>query len=118
MRAKNLRVLEGQYQAGAISASELTQARLALRDAEQLRAEARAQLAESIGVPVDSLENIAFSFDGLRQLPGDAPLKEARRKVLLSRSDILGALARYAASEAALRLEIAKQYPDLESIHK
>jgi len=31
----------------------------------------------------------------------------------LSRTDILGALAEYAAAEATLRLEIAKQYPDL-----
>lgn len=32
---------------------------------------------------------------------------------MLNRSDILGALSEYAASQAALRLEIAKQYPDL-----
>jgi outer membrane protein TolC len=32
---------------------------------------------------------------------------------LQSRPDILGALAEYAASEAALQLEIAKQYPDV-----
>ena len=32
---------------------------------------------------------------------------------LRSRADILGALADYAAAEADLRLEIAKQYPDL-----
>ena len=36
-----------------------------------------------------------------------------RRAALLRRSDVLAALAEYAATEAALRLEIAKQYPDL-----
>ena len=34
-------------------------------------------------------------------------------EALLTRSDILAALAHYAASQAALQLEIAKQYPDI-----
>jgi len=38
---------------------------------------------------------------------------DVRRTALQSRPDILGALAEYAASESALQLEIAKQYPDL-----
>ena len=38
---------------------------------------------------------------------------DARTLALRSRADILGALADYAAAEADLRLEIAKQYPDL-----
>ena len=38
---------------------------------------------------------------------------EIRQQALLGRADILGALADYAAAEAALQLEIAKQYPDV-----
>jgi outer membrane protein TolC len=38
---------------------------------------------------------------------------QIRRVALQSRSDILGALAEYAASQSALQLEIAKQYPDV-----
>jgi outer membrane protein TolC len=38
---------------------------------------------------------------------------EVRREALQSRPDILGALAEYAASQSALQLEIAKQYPDV-----
>ena len=38
---------------------------------------------------------------------------EARRRALTSRADLLAALAEYAAAETALRLEIAKQYPDV-----
>lgn len=121
LQIENLKVLEGQYKAGAVSAFELTQARisanaarLALHDAEQQRSEASVQVAEAIGVPSDALKAITLSFDSFKQLPGEAPLKEARRKALLNRSDILGALASYAASEAALRLEIANQYPDLD----
>ncbi|MGH7968053.1 MAG: TolC family protein, partial [Limisphaerales bacterium] len=36
-----------------------------------------------------------------------------RREALLNRPDTLSALAEYESSEAALQLEIAKQYPDL-----
>ena len=38
---------------------------------------------------------------------------DVRRTALESRSDILGALAEYGATEAALQLEIARQYPDV-----
>lgn len=41
------------------------------------------------------------------------PAADARRRALFNRTDILGALADYAASESALQLEIAKQYPDV-----
>ena len=43
----------------------------------------------------------------------ELPLVEIRRRALLQRTDVLSALAAYAASESALRLEIAKQFPDL-----
>jgi outer membrane protein TolC len=120
IQAENVRLLELQYQAGAISAFELTQARLAadgtrlaLRDAERQSAEARVQLAEAIGIPARALEGVELSFAGLGQLPGDVPAADARRQALLNRADILGALAEYAASQYALQLEIAKQYPDI-----
>jgi cobalt-zinc-cadmium efflux system outer membrane protein len=38
---------------------------------------------------------------------------EVRRDAILNRADVRGALADYAASQSALQLEIAKQYPDL-----
>ena len=38
---------------------------------------------------------------------------EIRREALLNRADVRGALAEYAASQSALQLEIAKQYPDV-----
>jgi outer membrane protein TolC len=120
LQTENLRLLERQYDAGAISAFELTQARIAAqsarfawREAERQRAEASAQLAEAIGVPLSALEAVQFSFDFLGQLPGEASVMAARRQALLNRPDILGALAEYAASESALQLEIARQYPDL-----
>lgn len=120
LQAENLRILERQREAGSVSAFEVAQAaisadttRLALRDAERQSAEARVQLATAIGVPAKALETATLSFEGLEQLPPEASLAEARRQALLNRSDILGALAEYAASQSALQLEIAKQYPDV-----
>jgi outer membrane protein TolC len=120
LQAENLRLLEGQYQAGAVSAFEVAQAgiasdstRLALLEAERESAEARVQLAGAIGVPAAALEGIRLSFDDLGRLPEVASLADARRQALLTRPDILGALAEYAASQSALQLEIAKQFPDI-----
>lgn len=120
IHAENVRLLELQYQAGAISAFELTQARLAadnaqlaLRDAEQQKVEARAQLAGAIGLPVRALSGAEFSMESLNRLPRGYSEAEARQQALVSRPDILSALAEYAASQSALQLEIAKQYPDV-----
>ena len=120
IHTENVNLLQGQYSAGAISAFELTQARLAsdsarlaLRDAEGQSADARVQLADAIGVPVTALDESRLSFASLDRLPEDVAPVEARRQALLNRTDILSALADYAASESALRLEIARQYPDV-----
>ena len=120
LQAENLGLLERQHEAGAVSAFEVSQAgiaadnaRLGLRDAERQSAEARVQLAEAIGVPVSALAGVKFSFEGWGQLAGEASVTDARRQALLNRSDILSGLADYAAIEAGLQLEIAKQYPDV-----
>ncbi len=117
---ENIRLLELQYQAGAISAFELTQARvaanntrLAWRDAERQSAEARVQLADAIGVPARALDPVQISFAGLDQFPRELASAEARRQALLRRADVLGSLAEYDAAQSALQLEIAKQYPDV-----
>jgi len=120
IQAENLRLLELQHRAGAISAFELAQARVAadstrfaLHDAEQQSAEARVQLAQAIGVPTHALDGVELSFDSLHALPVGVATADARRQALLNRSDILGALAEYGASQSALQLETAKQYPDI-----
>jgi outer membrane protein, heavy metal efflux system len=117
---ENVRLLQHQEAAGAVSAFELTQARIAsdstrllLRDAQRQRAEAQAQVADAVGVPAGALTGVELSFAGLTDLPADIPAAAARRQALLNRPDILGALAAYNASQTALRLEIAKQYPDI-----
>ena len=120
IQTDNLRLLEQQVQAGAISPFELTQARvaadstrLALHDAERQSAESRVQLAQAIGVPTHALDGVEFSFDSVRTMPAEVLPTEARRQALLNRADVLGALTEYAASQSALQLAIAKQYPDI-----
>ena len=119
-QTKLVELLERQVEAGAISSFESTQARvglnttrLALQEAQRQNAEAGAQLADAIGVPGSALGNITLSFDGLNQFPTELTTAEARRQAAVNRTDILAALAEYAASQAALQLEIARQYPDL-----
>jgi len=120
LEEENFRMLERQYAAGAISTFELTQARLqldsarlAMLDAERADAEAQVLLAQAIGVPVAALEGLALSFEGLGAMPADLADGELRRRALSNRADVLGALAEYAASQAALQREVAKQYPDI-----
>jgi outer membrane protein TolC len=115
-----LRLIESQVEAGEASPYELTQARLALsqtrlawQEAQGRREEARARLAAAIGVPLVALETAHIACAGLGGSSAALPTREARRHALMNRADLLGALADYAASESALQLEIAKQYPDV-----
>jgi outer membrane protein, heavy metal efflux system len=117
-----VQLLDQQVRAGAKSDSEalpfriaLAKSRVDLADAQRLRVESRTRLAEAIGVPAQALESISVS-PGWLKLPGnltELSSAEVRRAALQSRPDVLGALAEYAASESALQLEIARQFPDL-----
>jgi outer membrane protein, heavy metal efflux system len=115
-----IHLLEAQLKAGAVSPFEITLARVALQrtelglhDAERQRGEAEAQLASAIGIPASALQPARLSFESLAKPPPDLPMADAQRQALLNRADILGAVAEYAASESALQLELAKQYPDI-----
>jgi cobalt-zinc-cadmium efflux system outer membrane protein len=115
-----VRLLGGQFAVGAVSSYEVTQARvtlgttrLARQDANGQSAQTRVQLAGALGLPLRALDGEKFSFDALDQFPHDLTAPEIRRDAILNRADVRGALAGYAASQSALQLEIAKQYPDL-----
>ena len=75
--------------------------------------QARVQLANALGLPLRALDGVKFSFAGLNQFPRDLTQPEVRRQAFLNRADVRGALAEYAASQSALQLEIANQYPDI-----
>jgi outer membrane protein TolC len=116
-----VRLLEGQLTVGAVSDFEVTQARVALEttqlareEADGQRRQARIQLASALGVPLPALGGINFSFAGVDRFPRQLTRPEVRRQALLNRADVRGALAEYAASQSALQLEIANQYPDVQ----
>jgi outer membrane protein, heavy metal efflux system len=121
-REQIVKLLDQKAHVGDIAVSELTisrvalaKARLDLTEARRQSAEARVNLAEAMGVSVKALDEVEVSFDlssepdAVNHLTSD----EIQQQALLSRTDILGALDEYAAAEATLRLEIAKQYPDV-----
>jgi outer membrane protein TolC len=111
--------LNAQVQAGASSAFELLQERLglnrsklALHDAQKLAATSRAQLAAAVGVAPGALDGVPLDFSDFASLPS-VPASGLRRRALTHRADLLAALADYAAADAGLRLQVAKQYPDV-----
>jgi cobalt-zinc-cadmium efflux system outer membrane protein len=116
------RMLQRRFAVGYASQPELTHARLTLNQAvlalqanQKQRAENLARLAAAVGVPVVALQEEEISYDTFEHLPPVSVLPPAkvRREALLSRPDVLAALADYEASQSALQLEIAKQYPDI-----
>jgi outer membrane protein TolC len=119
LQSETVRLLNLQREAGESSPFQATQARialtqsqLALHDARKESAVARAQLAEAVGVPVSALADVKLDFKEVEASRG-VSLFKAKRTALTNRADILAALADYAAAESTLRLEIAKQYPDV-----
>ncbi|MGA3268738.1 MAG: TolC family protein [Verrucomicrobiota bacterium] len=115
-----VRLLAGQFTAGAVSSYEVTQARttlaaaqLARQDAMGKANQARVEMAHALGVPARALDGVRFSFTDLNQFPRELTRPEVRRQALLDRADVRGALTDYAASQAALQIEIANQYPDI-----
>ena len=116
-----LGLLEQRLSAGAIAASELlpvqvSQVRMQsdLAVARAAAVQAKARLAEAIGIPAANLPDIQIDDPELHIDPSIlARISELRSSALQHRADILAALARYEAAQAALQLEIAKQYPDV-----
>ncbi|HEY5298899.1 MAG TPA: TolC family protein [Verrucomicrobiae bacterium] len=115
-----VKMLQQRLDTGEISRPELTIAQIALNktlldlsDAQSKKSDARSHLAEALGLSEAALDGEKFSFDFSTPEAMTLTSADARRVALRSRADILAALADYAASEADLRLEIAKQYPDL-----
>ncbi|MGA2586408.1 MAG: TolC family protein [Candidatus Aminicenantales bacterium] len=120
IQSENVRLLELQFGVGEVAAFDVTQARIALAnnrlaalETSKQKAQARIRLADALGVPAVALDGFKLSFDIFEHPPSEIPQRDAGRQALLNRSDILGALSEYAASQAALQLEIAKQYPDI-----
>lgn len=121
LQARSVTILEAQLAAGEVSANEVSLARVALDEARISRLDADSELeqasiavAAAIGVPDAAVGGLKLSRSELEGGDVVLPPPTARRRALTSRADILGALAEYEASQAALRLEVARQYPNLD----
>lgn len=120
-RRRVVGLLAGQLRAGNVSSYELAQARIGLdrailaRQAAAARLrQARIALAAALGVPPRALAHARFAFTDLEALPLDLTRPQVRRTALLERADVRAALERYAASQSALQLQIARQWPDID----
>lgn len=119
-RAQVVKLTRQRVEAGELSRVELTPAQIALNkteldlsDAQSQAAIARSHLAQALGLGSAALTGVRFDFDFAAAAPAELTSAAARRLALRGRSDILGALADYAAAEDDLRLQVAGQYPDL-----
>jgi len=106
---------------GESSNIELSTAKLQLQTAAaELNARERnslvllSQLANSLGLSVNQLQAMQLAEStSTDQLAALAVQADVQSSALLNRLDIRAALERYAAAEAKLKLEIARQYPDI-----
>ena len=125
---KIVNMLKKRVAAGLNSNTELSNYQLAqqqlqfsLTMAQAKTAEIRAKLASDCGLTVENLNQL-----NIQTLDLDAALKQQQsvlssattsnalqEKALLNRIDIRRALAKYAAAESKIKLEIAKQTPDI-----
>lgn len=120
LQEQAMHLKERELAAGAVAGSDVTAVRVQVAktrlDIEAARAEgieARARCADALGVPLRALDAAELQYDFG---PADATAlasEDARRRALQERSDVLASLAQYEATQAALQLEIAKQYPDV-----
>ncbi|MBM3868957.1 MAG: TolC family protein [Verrucomicrobia bacterium] len=109
--------LTAQMEAGEVSQLELTQARLmlnhtrlAMQDARRNADIGQARLAASVGLPLEVIRSLKFDFSAFRRVQDHG---DVRRIALTRRADLLASLADYAAAESAVKLELARQYPDV-----
>lgn len=123
MEAELVGLLERRLAVGEASALDVARERVnrdqftvAVSDAERAAATARAQLATAIGVSARALDGVDINLQAFDEPPGVSPKigqGELRQRALSGRGDVQSSLAQYAATEAALKLAIANQYPNL-----
>lgn len=114
-----LSLLQQRFDAGGITATEVSVTRTAMLRAESTVADAhahaltaRTRVATAIGVPTTALESVALPMPVPAAVYSREALAAARGEALRSRPDILIALAKYHAAHATLELEMAKRAPD------
>jgi outer membrane protein TolC len=92
---------------------QIEQQAAALREAVAL---AQADTAKALGLPPEALDGVALAWPEWGEPPavgGDAQ-RAARERALLSRADLGIAIGEYSAADLKLKLEIQRQYPQLQ----
>lgn len=122
LRMAIVEILQKRVDAGIASTIDLNNARIALQRAQQnlISEQSKipglyAALASDAGLSVESFKSLNLNLSLLNQTPTSSLKIEDKlqEEALLNRLDLRSALARYQAAESKLRLEIARQYPDL-----
>jgi len=112
-----------RYQEASVSSAELartgTEVQAARADAAAAEAavlDAQAALAGALAMPVGALDSVTVAVDSAMDCAALEPLKpdSIEALALTARPEMGRALAEYAAAESEVRLEVARQYPDLE----
>lgn len=116
LRREESALFERRLELGAATAGDLALAHMreadaarSVRQADAALAQARSALATALGIAPEHLDRMNIAFDSTPSSPPDA--QALQRSALHDRLDVRGALERYAAADAALQLEIAKQVP-------
>lgn len=114
-------IAETRLGAGLGSRLELTTARNVLnralldrQAAESALIDAHYRLAEAVGIPASSIPISRLAATVPTAALGRKFRVAIRREAVLNRADLLARLADFAASDVALRLELARQYPNVE----
>lgn len=97
----------------AIVRQRIAEGDFLLRRAAVVHDRSLAGVAEAVGVPLDELAQVRLDLAAL-EVPTTPPdAREVQREALLNRIDLRRKLADYAVAEAAVKLEVARQYPDI-----
>jgi cobalt-zinc-cadmium efflux system outer membrane protein len=122
IREHILQAVDARLAAGEGTAMERDAARIALRQSQRaledtrwLMADARARLAATLGLSQAALAGVDFRWDDFADPAPDAPAPDAglAHRAVVSRADVLRSVAAYDQSEADLRGELARQYPQV-----
>jgi outer membrane protein TolC len=112
---RRIRAGEDARPAGVTAAVELAAAERRVQDLVNLRMQADAALAKALGAPVSAVQPITLEpLPNTVTLPAAGDLAAWRREAALRRRDVLRAVADYAVAEQGLKLEVARQYPDVQ----
>jgi cobalt-zinc-cadmium efflux system outer membrane protein len=100
----------------ARTGTELQDARAAVASARRGVLDARARLAGMIGVPPGALDSVQVTVSPTAdcEVVDSLGADSLESMALSHRAEVGQALAGYAAAEAALHLQVARQYPDLD----